>query len=299
MNKKTTIIPALILSSQVAFAEDKFPTPSPHEFNLQTHTVLLNSGYKMPLNGIGTWAISDKQAEKSVYLALKAGARLIDTAHIYGNEAGVGRAVKRSGVPRSEIFITTKLWYSDYDDVPAAVDAMLKRLGTDYIDLLLLHYTADNDVAAYKGMEECVRSGKIRSIGLSNFYEADFDRIMAAAEITPAVLQNETHPYNQQKAMKAYVKKYGTVFESWYPLGGRGHTQVLFADPTIAKIAKAHKKSPAQVILRWHLQAGNVVMPGATNPAHIKENTELYDFSLTDSEMEQMNALDRKQTFGG
>lgn len=284
---------------QNVFLADKLPSPSPYEFNFATRTVMLNSGYKMPLNGIGTWAVSDKQAEESVYAALKAGVRLIDTAHVYGNEAGVGRAIKRSGVPRSEIFITTKLWYSDYDNVPEAVDAMLKRLGTDYIDLLLLHYTAENDVKAYKGMESCVKSGKVRSIGVSNFERADFERIMKSATITPAVIQSETHPYNQQKAMKAFVKKYGTVFESWYPLGGRGNTKLLFSDPVITAIAGTHKKTPAQIILRWHLQSGNIVIPGSTNAVHIRENTELYDFSITSDEMKKIDSLDKGKIFGG
>lgn len=291
------LLVALSVAS-VAAADEKL-SPSPFAFNFETKTVMLNSGYTMPLNGIGTWALSDRQAEESVLATLKAGARLIDTAHVYGNEAGVGRAVRRSGVPRSEIFITTKLWYSDYGDVPRAVDAMLKRLGTDHIDLLLLHEPSPaDDAAAYLGMEQCVRAGKVRSIGVSNFYEEDFRRIMRVATVTPAVIQNEAHPYNQDRAMKAFAAGYGTVFESWYPLGGRGHTQMLFSDPAIADIAKARKKSPAQIILRWHLQSGNVVMPGSTNPAHIRENCELYDFSLSDDEMRRIDALDRQQRFG-
>lgn len=296
-NRIAFLLALLFLAIVHAAAAEKL-SPSPFAFNFDTRTVMLNSGYKMPLNGIGTWALSDKQAEESVYTALMAGARLIDTAHVYGNEAGVGRAVRRSGVPREEIFITTKLWYSDYDNVPKAVDAMLKRLGADYIDLLLLHYPSENDTTAYKGMEQCVRAGKVRSIGVSNFDKADFLRIMHAATITPAVIQNETHPYNQEKTMKAFAADYGTVFESWYPLGGREHTHILFTDPIIAEIAKAHKKSPAQIILRWHLQSGNVVMPGSTNPDHIRENCALYDFDLSNDEMRRIDTLDRQQRFG-
>ena len=298
MNKSSFFLPMILLSI-MPLSSQGVGSNKVAEFDLEKRTVLLNSGYEMPLYGIGTWAISDKEAEESVYYALKAGARLIDTAHCYGNESGVGRGVKKSGVKRSEIFITTKLWYSDYDDVPRAVDAMLKRLGTDYIDLLLLHYPASNDVEAYKGMEKCVKSGKVRSIGVSNFEEEDFMRILNNCSIIPAVLQNETHPYNQSKEMKIFIKKYGTVFESWYPLGGRGHTQVLFNDPTIKKIASAHKRTSAQVILRWHIQSGNVIMPGSTNPAHIKENTELFDFALTEEEMREMEKLDKHIWWGG
>ena len=262
------------------------------EFDLEKGTVKLNSGYEMPILGIGTYQLTLSQAEESVYNALKEGYRLIDTANIYMNEKGVGRGIKRSGVPREEIFITTKLWVSEYEDTEKAIEDTLKRLDTDYIDLLLLHQPYGNYTEGYKGMEKAVAEGKVKSIGLSNFYEEKFDEVIKTATIKPAVLQNETHPYFQETAMKEHIKPYGTIMESWFPLGGRGNTQKLFNDETISSIAKAHNKTSAQIILRWHLQAGNIAIPGSSNAAHIQENYEIFDFSLTDDEMKKISALD-------
>ena len=268
-------------------------------FDLKKGTVKLNSGHEMPILGIGTYQLSNSQAENSVYWALKAGMRLIDTARIYGNEEGVGRGIRRAikdGIcKREEIFVTTKMWTSDFSNGDAAVDASLKRLGLDYIDLMILHHSQPrNDVDAYKAMERAVKAGKLRSIGLSNYYEPDdFDRLVKATSIKPALLQNETHPYHQSGKMKAHIAKYGTVMESWFPLGGRGYTQTLFNDPTISAIAKAHGKSSAQIIIRWHLQAGNIAIPGSSNEKHIIEDASVWDFSLTDDEMRQMAAINK------
>lgn len=270
-------------------------------FDLQKGTVTLNNGRTMPILGIGTYRLSQSEAENSVYWALSDGYRLIDTAHIYGNEEGVGRGIKRAIsegiVTRDEIFVTTKMWTSDYDDGESAIEESLRRLDLDYIDLMILHHSQpSNDVKAYQAMEKAVEEGKLRSIGLSNYYTAeDFDRLVNATTITPALLQNETHPYHQSKEMKAHIAQYGTVMESWYPLGGRGHTQELFDDPVIAEIAAAHGKSSAQVILRWHLQAGNIAIPGSSNEDHIKENFDIFDFELTDEEMAQITALDKNE----
>ena len=274
------------------------------EFDLQKGTVTLNNGIEMPILGIGTFSLSDSDAEESVYWALKDGFRLIDTARIYGNEAGVGRAIKRAieegFVTREEIFVTTKMWTSDYDNGDAAVNASLARLGLDYIDLMILHHSQPrNDIQAYQAMEKAVEDVRLRSIGLSNYYEPDdFDRVVNAVTIVPALLQNETHPYHQSTEMKAHIAQYGTVMESWFPLGGRGNTQTLFNDPVIAGIAAAHGKSSAQVILRWHLQAGNIAIPGSHNEKHIQENFEIFDFELTDEEMRQMTALDKNNRLG-
>jgi len=274
------------------------------EFDLQKETVTLNNGIEMPILGIGTFSLSDSDAEESVYWALKDGFRLIDTARIYGNEAGVGRAIRRAieegFVTREEIFVTTKMWTSDYDNGDAAVNASLARLGLDYIDLMILHHSQPrNDIRAYQAMEKAVQDGRLRSIGLSNYYEPDdFDRVVNAVTIVPALLQNETHPYHQSTEMKAHIAQYGTVMESWFPLGGRGNTQTLFNDPVIAGIAAAHGKSSAQVILRWHLQAGNIAIPGSHNEKHIQENFEIFDFELTDEEMSQMTALDKNDRLG-
>ena len=273
-------------------------------FDLQKGTVTLNNGIEMPILGIGTFALSDSDAEESVYWALRDGYRLIDTARIYGDEAGVGRAIKRAieegFVTREEIFVTTKMWTTDYDNGDAAINASLERLGLDYIDLMILHHSQpSNDIKAYQAMEKAVGDGRLRSIGLSNYYDPDdFDRVVNAVTIVPALLQNETHPYHQSTEMKEHIAQYGTVMESWFPLGGRGNTQTLFNDPVIAGIAAAHGKSSAQVILRWHLQAGNIAIPGSHNEKHIQENFEIFDFELTDEEMSQMTALDKNDRLG-
>ena len=274
------------------------------KFDLDAGTVTLNNGVSMPILGIGTFALSDSEAEESVYWALRDGYRLIDTARIYGDEAGVGRAIRRAidegFVTREEIFVTTKMWTSDYGNGDAAINASLERLGLDYIDLMILHHSQpENDVAAYKAMEQAVADGRLKAIGLSNYYDpADFDRVVNATTILPAVLQNETHPYHQSTDMKEHIAQYGTVLESWFPLGGRGNTQTLFNDPVITAIADAHGKTSAQVILRWHLQDGHIAIPGSHNEKHIQENFDIFDFELTQDEMAQIADLDRNERFG-
>ena len=272
-------------------------------FDFTKKTVTLNSGYEMPILGLGMFNLSSSQAENSTYWALKAGFRLIDTARIYGNEAAVGRGLRRAIeegiVKREDVFITTKMWTSDFDNGDAAIDASLERLGVDYIDLMILHHSQPrNDVAAYQAMERAVKAGKLKSIGLSNYYEPDdFDRLVNATTIKPALLQNETHPYHQSGEMKEHIAKYGTVLESWFPLGGRGNTQTLFNDPTISAIAAAHGKSSAQIIIRWHLQAGNICIPGSSNEQHIIEDYAVWDFELTENEMARMTALEKDERF--
>ena len=294
MNHLKTFLIAGVFSMMTASIFAQAPA-----FDLKKGTVKLNSGHEMPILGIGTYQLSNTQAENSVYWALKAGMRLIDTARIYGNEEGVGRGIRRAikdGIcKREEIFVTTKMWTSDFSNGDAAVDASLKRLGLDYIDLMILHHSQPrNDVDAYNAMERAVKAGKLRSIGLSNYYEPDdFDRLVKATSIMPALLQNETHPYHQSGKMKAHIAKYGTVMESWFPLGGRGYTHTLFNDPTISAIAKAHGKSSAQIIIRWHLQAGNIAIPGSSNEKHIIEDASVWDFSLTNDEMSRMAAINK------
>ena len=274
------------------------------EFDLDTGTVALNNGVSMPILGIGTFALSDSEAEESVYWALRDGYRLIDTARIYGDEAGVGRGIRRAidegFVTREEIFVTTKMWTSDYDNGDAAINASLERLGLDYIDLMILHHSQpENDVAAYKAMEQAVADGRLKAIGLSNYYDPDdFDRMVNSTSILPAVLQNETHPYHQSTDMKEHIAQYGTVLESWFPLGGRGNTQALFNDPVISAIAAAHGKTSAQVILRWHLQDGHIAIPGSHNEKHIQENFDIFDFELTPDEMTKIAALDKNERLG-
>ena len=271
-------------------------------FNFETKTVKLNSGWEMPIIGIGTYLLSTAQAEESVYNALKVGMRLIDTADIYGNEVGVGRGIARAmkdfGIKREEIFVTTKLWTSDFYRADEEIDERLERLGLDYIDLLLLHHTAANDKHAYQAMERGVKAGKIHSIGISNYYEDDVDRIMKIATIKPAVLQNETHPYRQSKDVKAHIAPLRTILESWFPLGGRGTgIRTLNNLDVIKKIASAHAKSTYQVLLRWHLQSGVIAIPGSTNAQHIAEDFDIFDFALTDAEMASIDALERNQRF--
>ena len=264
-------------------------------FNFKEKTVRLNSGYDMPLNGLGTYSLEDDVCVSSVSEALKRGVRLIDTAYMYDNEKEVGKAVRESGIPRKEIFVTTKLYPNQYDNPEKAINDSLKRLDIGYIDLLLLHHPGENDVNAYKAMEKAVRQGKVRSIGLSNWYIEELQEFLPQVTITPAVVQNEIHPYYQESKVIDYVHSLGIVMEGWYPFGGRGYTKDMLSDKTISKIANAHGKSVAQVILRWNLQKGVVVIPGSSNPAHIQENTEIYDFTLSKKEMKQINALNRDE----
>lgn len=265
------------------------------DFNFETKTVKLNSGYEMPLNGIGTYSLLGDTCVNSVSEALNRGVRLIDTAYMYDNEKEVGKAVRNSGIPREEIFVTTKLYPNQFDNPEKAIDEALKKLDIEYIDLMLLHHPGTGDVKAYKAMEKAVKEGKIRSIGLSNWYIEELQEFLPQVTITPAVVQNEIHPYYQENEVIKYIHSLGIVTEGWYPLGGRGHTAELLGDEVITSIAKEHKKSSAQVILRWNLQKGVVVIPGSSNPDHIQENTELYDFKLTDDEMKQINALNRNE----
>ena len=264
--------------------------------------VTLNSGYDMPRLGLGTWTLNDDTAEECVYHALKVGYRLIDTARYYGNEVGVGRGVRRAiedGIAtREEIFITSKIMPGNYNSPDAAIDNSLDALGLDYIDLMLIHQPGYNDEEVYRALARGVKAGKLRSIGISNYYTPrDFDRIRNAAEIVPAVIQNENHPFYQNSDLQAYVAQFGTVVESWYPFGGRGNTQKIFGNETIQRLAKKYSKTPAQIILRWQMQAGYVVIPGSSNPEHIAENFDVFDFSLTAEDMELMRGLDKGRRF--
>ena len=268
--------------------------------NFFADTVVLNSGYTMPRIGFGTWTLNDTAAEKCVYHALKVGCRLIDTARYYGNEVGVGKGIRRAiddGIAtREEIFVTSKILPGTSPD--KAVDASLKSLALDYVDLMLIHQPGYNDVESYHALERAVKAGKVRSIGISNYYTPrDFDRIRNAATIVPAVVQNENHIFYQNADLQAYVAQFGTVIESWYPLGGRGNTQKIFGNDTIKQLAKKYSKTPAQIILRWHLQAGYVAIPGSSNPNHIAENFDVFDFRLTVDEMNRLRALDKGQRF--
>lgn len=256
--------------------------------------IQLNNGVSMPMAGIGTFLLSPDDAEASVLSALRDGYRLIDTANAYVNEKAVGRAMKKSGLDRKEIFLETKLWPSFYEQEDA-VEKTLQRLDTDYIDLLLIHQPAGNYTAGYRLMEKAYKEGKVRAIGLSNFTKAQIQEILALCEVKPAILQTEIHPYSQEKEMKEFLTSQGMVIQAWYPLGHGDKT--LLEEPLFAKLGRKYGKSSAQIILRWHLQDGNVVIPGSKNPDHIRANFDLFDFELTREEMAEIAALNKDKRY--
>lgn len=252
--------------------------------------VTLNNGIKMPMAGIGTFLLTPDEADASVLSALACGYRLIDTANAYVNEKAVGRAMKKSGVSREEIFLETKLWPAFYEQSDA-VEKTLERLDTDYIDLLLIHQPAGNYIAGYKLMEKAYKEGKVKAIGLSNFSQSQIREILDICEVKPVVLQTEVHPYYQEKKLKDYLKKEGIVIQAWYPLGHGD--KALLEEPLFQELGKKYGKSSAQIILHWHIQAGNIVIPGSKSPAHIQDNFDLFDFSLTAWEMAQISIMDK------
>ena len=253
---------------------------------------------KIPQFGLGVYMIPEgEQTYNAVLNALKMGVRHIDTAHAYQNERSVGRAVRASGILREEIWITTKLWPSEYGEgkTAEAIDKMLARLDTDYIDLLLLHQQFGDYLGAWKDMEKAVRAGKVRSIGISNFESERLEEICESASIKPSVLQVECHPYYQQNELKKRLAPYGTVIESWYPIGHGD--KGLINETVFTKLAQKYGKTNVQVILRWHIQEGTVVFPRTTNPQHMKDNFDIFNFALTDDEMAEIRALDNGKRF--
>ena len=267
------------------------------EFDFDSKTVLLNSGYTMPIMGLGTYALDYDTCVNSVMALIANGGRLIDTAYMYGNEEAVGEGVRRAmaeyGVPREEIFVITKIYPNQFGNPEAAIDMALEKLNIGYIDMMLLHHPGSNDVRAYLAMEKYAAEGKIRSLGLSNWYIEELTDFLPQVNIKPALVQNEIHPYYQEQAVVPFIQEKGIVVQCWYPLGGRGYTKELLTDETITAIASAHGVSAAQVILRWDLQRGVVVIPGSSNPDHIRENLDLFGFELTPEEMDRIAALDR------
>ena len=259
--------------------------------------VTLNNGVKMPILGFGVFQIDDmKECEEAVYNALKAGYRLIDTAVAYGNEEAVGRAIKRSGIPREEIFVTTKLWVSDanYEKAKLAFETSLKKLDLEYIDLYLIHQPFNDVYGAWRAMTELYKEGKIKAIGVSNFYPDRLVDFILNNEIVPAVNQVETHPFNQQVKANEIMKEYGVQIESWGPFaeGKNG----IFTNEILSEIGKKYNKSVAQVILRWLIQRDVVVIPKSVRKERIEENFNVFDFELNSEDMEKISELDKKES---
>lgn len=260
--------------------------------------IRLNDGNKIPQFGLGVYQIVGDTATRTACLeAIACGYRHIDTAHAYQNECGVGEAVRICGVAREEIWITSKLWPSEYGIGKTAkgIESMLSRLGLEYIDLLLLHQQFGDYLGAWRDMEKAVAQGKVRSIGISNFESERLEQLMSYAQIKPAVLQVECHPYYRQERLKQRIAPCGMATESWYPIG---HGDAgLINEPTFCRLAEKYGKSNVQVILRWHIQHGNIVIPRSINPQHIRENIEIFDFSLTKEEMQEIDTLDKGRRF--
>ena len=250
----------------------------------------LNNGIKMPMAGIGVFMMSPAEAEASVETALKSGIRLIDTANGYMNESGTGRGIKKSGVPREEIFLVTKLWPTVYEK-ETAVDETLKRLGTDYIDLLFLHQPTDNWREGYRQIEKAYKEGKVKAIGLSNFPDDLLKEAIDTMEIKPQVVQVEAHPYFPQTELKKVLAQTGMGLMAWYPLGHGD--KALIGEPIFGELAEKYGKSNAQIILRWHVQSGNIVIPGSKNPDHIRDNFSIFDFELTSEDVEKIAEVDK------
>ncbi len=287
------ILAALALSAAFTLAVNAAEVPD----------IELNNGVKIPQLGLGTYKLAEGEGEsetfKAVLTALNAGYRHIDTAHAYGNERSVGRAIKASGIPRDEIWVTSKIWPTEYGEgkTAQAIDNMLKRLGLDYVDLVYVHQPVGDVMGAWKDLEQAYKAGKIKALGISNFDKDEkvFDEFFKTAEVRPQIMQLECHPYAQREYWQKRIKDSNMRQENWYPLGGRQSNGLILKDKTINEIAKAHQKSAAQIILRWHVQSGFIVIPGASNPDYIKENIEVFDWSLTAEEMDQIHKLNTEK----
>ena len=252
--------------------------------------IVLNNGVKSPVVGIGTFMLSSAEAENSVREALKMGYSLVDTANAYVNERAVGRGIKDSGVNRKDIFLSTKLWPSEYEN-ENAVDETLERLGVDYVDLLYIHQPAGNWLAGYRQLEKAYKEGKAKAIGISNFEGKYIEELETKWEVVPQFIQAEAHPYFTQQELRKTLDKYGIKLMSWYPLGHGDKS--LIEEPVFAKLGQKYGKTPAQVILRWHTQMGFAVIPGSKNVDHIRDNLDILDFTLSEEEMAEIGELDK------
>jgi 2,5-diketo-D-gluconate reductase A len=262
--------------------------------------IILNNGVEMPQLGFGVWQVPDDEAQTAVAQALEAGYRSIDTAAIYGNEEGTGRAIAASGLAREDLFVTTKLWNSDqgYDSTLQAFDTSLAKLGLDYLDLYLIHWpmpAREKYVDTYKAFEKLLADGRVRAIGVSNFLPDHLERLIGETSVLPAVNQIELHPHLQQHASRELHAEQGIATEAWSPLGsGKGILEI----PAIVAIAQKHGRTPAQVVLRWHLQLGNVVIPKSVTPSRIKENIDVFGFSLDTEDLAAISALNEDRRLG-
>jgi len=289
MMKQTILIATIILSMTTMHAQNQ-----PY--------LMLNNGVKMPQLGLGLYMIPDgDETYSSVRTALENGYRHFDCAHAYQNERSLGRAVKDSGIKREDIWITSKLWPNEYGEGKTlkAIDRMCGRLGLDYIDLVYFHQPMGDFIGGWKEMEQALASGKVRAIGISNFDVKDgiFDSLLSSARIKPQIMQIECHPYAQRRHWQERCAAEGIQIECWFPLGGRESKGEILRDPVINRIAKAHGKSAAQVIIRWHMQEGFSVIPGTSNPDYIKENIDVTDFALSNVEMAAIRALDMEKRY--
>lgn len=262
----------------------------------------LNNGVRMPQFGLGVYSIpAGDVTYNSVKTALECGYRHIDTAHAYQNESSVGKAIKDSGIERDSIWVTSKLWPNEYGEGKTlkAIDRMLGRLGLEYVDLVYFHQSIGDYVGGWKEMEKALEMGKVRAIGISNFDVNDsiWNSLVETARIKPQIVQIECHPYAQRRHWQEMAAKHDIKIECWFPLGGRDSKGEILRDNTINEIARAHGKTAAQVIIRWHVQEGFSVIPGSSNPAHIRENIEVFDFALTDAEMKQIRSLDKEARY--
>jgi diketogulonate reductase-like aldo/keto reductase len=262
--------------------------------------IILNNGIEMPQLGFGVWQVPDDEAEQAVATALESGYRSIDTAAIYGNEEGTGKAIATSGIPREDLFVTTKLWNSDqgYDSTLRAFDTSLEKLGLDYLDLYLIHWPLPSRgkyIDTYKAFEKLYSDGRVKAIGVSNFYPEYLEKLIEATSVIPAVNQIELHPQLQQHAAREYHAQQGIATEAWSPLGsGKGLLEV----PAIVAIAQKHNRTPAQIVLRWHIQQGNVVIPKSVTPSRIRENIDVFDFSLDAEDIAAISALNEDRRLG-
>jgi diketogulonate reductase-like aldo/keto reductase len=274
--------------------------PKDQEFVSKVPPIILNNGVEMPQLGFGVWQVPDDEAVKAVGTALEAGYRSIDTAAIYGNEAGTGRAIADSGIPREELFVTTKLWNGDqgYDETLRAFDTSLGKLGLDYVDLYLIHWPTparDKYVDTYKAFEKIRSEGRAKSIGVSNFLPEHLQRLLGETSVIPAVNQIELHPHLQQHESREFHAEQGIATEAWSPLGqGKGLLDV----PALAAIAQKHGRTPAQVVLRWHVQIGNIVIPKSVTPSRIRENIDVFSFHLDDEDIAAITALNENRRIG-